>query len=159
MAKRPLTSAATRAIEKVKEAYPDSHDFRVREEVGIGGIETGELCYIEFEEPKDGPNEVYVFVKKDTARIFDDVPSLLRFVQSNDPWRSGYFGAIQSILDVGGIAGVVAVLMVLTLCALSILNRTLVLPELWQPAILTIIGFYFGTKATQTKTRGSQGGG
>jgi hypothetical protein len=153
MAKRPLTSAATRAIEKIKEAYPDARDFRIREEVEIGGVETGELCYIEFEDSKDGPNEVYVFVKKDTARIFDDVPSLLRFVQSNNPGKVGWVAAVENLLDVGGIAGLVAIIMVLTVCALSIFKRDLVLPELWQPAILTIIGFYFGTK-TQTRSRG-----
>jgi hypothetical protein len=66
-----------RRIEQEKRGYPNAHDFIVREEVEINGAEAGELCYIEFEEPKDGENEVYVFVKKDTARIFDDVPSLL----------------------------------------------------------------------------------
>jgi hypothetical protein len=158
MAKRPLTSASTRAIEKIKESYPDARDFRVREEVEIGGVETGELCYIEFEDPKDGSNEVYVFVKKDSARIFDDVPSLLRFVQSNNPGKVGWVAAIESLLDVGGIAGVIAVIMVLTVCALSMINRTLVLPELWQPAILTIIGFYFGTKTSQSRSRALQSG-
>ncbi|WP_128915968.1 hypothetical protein [Bradyrhizobium nanningense] len=151
MAKAVLTSASTRAIDKVKEGYPNAKGFRCREEVQIGGIETGELCYIEFDDPKDGENEVYVFVKPDTARIFDDVPSLLRFVQGNIPKKVGWVAAvIANLLDVGGIAGLVAITMVITVCALSIINRSLVLPELWQPAILTIIGFYFGTK-TQTK--------
>jgi hypothetical protein len=124
--------------------------------VEIGGVETGELCYIEFEDPKDGPNEVYVFVKTDTARIFDDVPSLLRFVQGNNPRKVGWIAAVvANLLDVGGIAGLVAITMVLTVCALSLNNRNLVLPELWQPAILAIIGFYFGTKTSQAKPQGS----
>jgi hypothetical protein len=153
MARRPLTSASTRAINKIKEAYPEAHDFRVREEVEIGGVETGELCYIEFEEPKDGHNEVYVFVTKDAARIFDEVPSLLRFVQSNSG-KVGWVAVVENLLDVGGIAGVVAVIMVLTVCALSIIKQDLVLPLLWQPAILMILGFYFGTKTSQTRSRG-----
>lgn len=155
MAKGPLTSAATRAIQKVKDAYSGAHDFRVREEVKIVGVETGELCYIEFEEPKDGENEVYVFVTKDAERIFDDVPSLLRFAQSNNPRKVVWIAeVVTNLLDVGGIAGLVAIAMVLTVCALSLMSRTLVLPELWQPAILTIIGFYFGTKTSQTRPRG-----
>jgi hypothetical protein len=154
MAKRPLTSAATRAIQKIRDAYTDAQDFRVREEVEIVGVDTGELCYIEFEEPKDGENEVYVFVTKDAERIFDDVPSLLRFVQSNNPRKAGWVAAVANLLDVGGIAGLVAIIMVLTVCALSAFKRELVLPELWQPAILTIIGFYFGTKTSQTRSRG-----
>jgi hypothetical protein len=154
MPKRPLTSAATRAIEKINEAYPNSRDFRIREEVEIRGVEIGELCYIEFEDSKDGHNEVYVFVTKDAERIFDDVPSLLRFVQNNIPRKAAWVAAVENLLDVGGIAGVVAIIMVLTVCVLSAVKRELVLPELWQPAILTIVGFYFGTKTSQTRPRG-----
>jgi apolipoprotein N-acyltransferase len=68
------------------------------------------------------------------------------------------FAAVENVLDVGGIAGVVAIVMVLTVCALSIVKQNLVLPELWQPAILAIIGFYFGTKTSQTRSRGPQSG-
>jgi hypothetical protein len=52
MPKRPITSASSRAIEKIKEAYPDACEFRIREEVEIGSVETGEYCYIEFEDSR-----------------------------------------------------------------------------------------------------------
>lgn len=145
------TSNSERAIRKIKEAYPGARKFRVREEVEIKGNDQGEVCYIEFEDPKDGENEVYVFVSPNSERIFDDVPSLVRFVQGNGRQHGSFVEMMKEILDIGGVAGAVAFIMVGTICALSIVNRELVLKELWQPAIMAIIGFYFGTKTTPTR--------
>ena len=137
-------AAARRAIDLVREFNPGSKRFKVKDITE--GIKGGEVCYIEFTDDEGDENEVWVWVSPSQAKIFDDVPQLLRFIKVNFGDRFDLLSAFLRILDIGGIAGAIAVVLIGTMAYLSIAKGEILLPELWQSIISSVIAFYFGTK-------------
>jgi uncharacterized membrane protein YfcA len=52
---------------------------------------------------------------------------------------------IHSILTIGGIAGAIAMMITVTICARYFMHGAEEIPQILTYALSTIIGFYFGT--------------
>lgn len=52
---------------------------------------------------------------------------------------------LESILSVGGIAGVIAIIIAVTICARYFMHGPEEIPQILTYSLTTIIGFYFGT--------------
>lgn len=53
---------------------------------------------------------------------------------------------IQEILQVGGIAGLIALLIAITICVSVLIYPNKAVPEVLSSSLTIILGFYFGTK-------------
>ena len=62
---------------------------------------------------------------------------------------------VRDILSIGGIAGVVAIVITVTICARYIQNGAEPIPEVLSFALTTIIGFYFGTGVGKSSSNAS----
>jgi uncharacterized membrane protein YfcA len=58
----------------------------------------------------------------------------------------------EKILTVGGIAGVIALVITITICARYYSHGPEEIPQILTYALTTIIGFYFGTAVTKQAT-------
>lgn len=62
---------------------------------------------------------------------------------------------LSEILTVGGIAGVIAILITLTICARYVQYGFEPIPEVLSYALTTVIGFYFGTGVVKRANQAS----
>ncbi len=66
---------------------------------------------------------------------------------------------LQSILSVGGIAGVIAIIIAGTICARYFTHGPEEIPQILTYSMTTIIGFYFGAGVNKTNGDGTPNGG
>ena len=62
---------------------------------------------------------------------------------------------LRDILTVGGIAGMIAIIITVTICARYIQYGAEPIPDILTYALATIIGFYFGTGITKASEAAS----
>jgi hypothetical protein len=58
---------------------------------------------------------------------------------------------LEGLLSVGGIAGIIAIIITVSMCKRYIADGDQVFPEIMKYALTTILGFYFGTGVTRAR--------
>ncbi|WP_065188136.1 hypothetical protein [Shewanella woodyi] len=129
------------ALARAKENFKDGRKFRIQNR--IDEFLEGQLLIIEFEDKDDGDyydEECYAYSYGDGVKFFSDVNELGLGIGKNK--KTSIF---ERVLDIGGIAGAIAIVIALAVCYLAINGK--VIPEVLGSALTMILGFYFGTKA------------
>lgn len=141
-----------RAVTLVKQRNRDAKDFTVYSVVP--DFLNGSLVFVEFEDSDGEDDENYVYIDRNGEAViclwFQDVASLVAQRSGHTP-RSL---ALQ-LLSVGGVAGLIAVLITLTIAFILIRDASDAgnlkdhpLVETMKNALVIILGFYFGSKVS-----------
>lgn len=107
----------------------------------------GQLYVIIFES-KDGESLTnYVYIEGNDVTVCKN-PALLNELVSRKSKKSG----LQALIDsVGGIAGIIGLIITLTIVGLLIKDPRMEIPQILSTALTTILGFYFGTKSGKNR--------
>ena len=146
---------------KLKTHYPQAKDINIVDEIVVKGRENGIMYEVDFNE-SDDDNWILIFFSDKYSQLFDTSSSATNFVINNArpaPLREMF---IKILTDRSSISGIIALLLVMTIVALTILQayrqeavvdgkNYLVLKDFWTPTISTIIGYYFGSSGRKNK--------
>lgn len=133
----------TIAIKLVQDRYIDATDITLLEV--FEDFHGGSLLKIGYTSSNKEKFENYVLFSGKQPILFVHAREVLQHLARSYQPRS-FFGRI---LQIGGISGIIALMITLTICYLVIsqaegIGNELVLPEFLTNALSVILGFYFG---------------
>ena len=135
-----------RAIEAVKDRIPDAIDIHATG--SVSGFLEGELIVVGFK--KDGlPHQNYVYIGSGQTVVYGSAEEMARASTLKREKKGDLFlFGLNDVLEAGGIAGVIALLIAATLCYVVVKHPDTEIPEVLSNALSVILGFYFGSKVT-----------
>ncbi len=133
--------------QKVEEAAKNAlgnvplQSFRVRPRVR--SFLDGSLFFVYYQRNQD-PNELllYAYLRGDEVVIINNIEELGKVMSVYRP-QTTFFGEVFSL---GAIAGIIAIMVTLTLCYLIAVQGVKDPPQILSAALTAILGFYFGSK-------------
>ncbi|MES9926070.1 MAG: hypothetical protein ABW152_18490 [Candidatus Thiodiazotropha endolucinida] len=102
---------------------------------------SGELYVVGFE-TDDGPKNVFVYMEKGKPIVCKN-QALLNELVARKSKKTGFQSVLESL---GGIAGVIGVLITVTIIYIVLRDPKAEIPQVLSAALTTILGFYFGSK-------------
>jgi hypothetical protein len=97
----------------------------------------------EEEDDETEQDEFYVYVRGDTAHVYEFPMDVYRAVVD---YRPNFW---HLLVGSGTVPGLIAVLITITICYLALAGDSEKIPQVLGAALTTILGFYFGSKASQ----------
>jgi hypothetical protein len=105
----------------------------------------GSLYVVEFDSKEDKKLVNYVYIEGSDITVCKN-PALLNELVARKSKKTGATLVLESI---GGIAGIIGLIITLTIVWLLIKDPKAEVPQLLSAALTTILGFYFGTKTNK----------
>jgi hypothetical protein len=137
-----------RALKSAKAENEDGHDFVVRKSRPFLNGALYEVVFKEEPDPEDEDDDencfCEVYVTGDLEKVFGDYEDIVEYAVDHPAEPKT---AVELFLDYGGIAGLIAVIIAVTIAFIVLRNPSDVkIPDVLSNALTTILGFYFGTK-------------
>jgi hypothetical protein len=144
-----LVDKKTQAVEAIKNRHPSEQLVNLQVVDVYDPWHHGSLCVVEFvqEGPQSSRWTNYVYFAEGEPRVFLDSKDAFRYVA-----RTSHESILWRVLQIGGIAGIIAIIITLTICYLAIINRSPI-PEVLINALTTILGFYFGVGVSEARRK------
>jgi hypothetical protein len=141
-----------RATAAVQERLVGANNFHI---VGhVAEFLDGDLVIVGF---KCDGREIahYVYVTEEDVVVYASAEEMARASNQRRERRSylTMFG-LDEVLNVGGIAGLIALLIAVTLCYIVVKHPETKIPDILSNALTVILGFYFGSKIKGRSGRG-----
>ncbi len=133
------------ALKAVQDRNPDGTKFKVMN-VTTDFLD-GTLVFVEFRDSGD-EDENYVYVTPSETLVmldYEDVTALVARYRPPNAWQR----LVRELFHVGGVAGTIGILITLTICYRIAFQGVGDVPQVLSGALTTILGFYFGTKASK----------
>jgi hypothetical protein len=131
-------------VERVKERWHDAHVQGVHI-ASVHDFVRGVLYIVEIKDADGDLQENYGYVANGRVRVFGDADELALGIGK----VSTIGDVLQSVIELGGIAGiiagVIAILITLTCCYMTVTRSGFDVPVPLGNALTMILGFYFGT--------------
>lgn len=135
--------AQKKAIAAAADVNPGVRDFHVI--YSLPDFLDGQLVVVEgCRESDDDKITNHVYIAGSRVRVAKN-PAHFAHLVAEESRRPN---AIAEFTRAGGIAGVIAVIITLTICYMFAFLRVTDVPTVLSTSLATILGFYFGTKAT-----------
>lgn len=106
---------------------------------------SGSLYVVGFKNSNGESLSNYVYIQGDEVTVCKN-PAMLNEMVSRKSRKTGVVSFIESI---GGVAGIIGLLITCTIIFLLVRNPEANVPQALSAALTTILGFYFGTKASK----------
>lgn len=146
---KPLTPFEEKVIDMAKKWWPDAKSFRITNH--FPKFADGSMYYIwvtTVDNGKEEEDDMVAYVVGDEIKLCYDFQDLGNVV---GPTR-GILRTLVRVLELGGIAGIIAVTLTVTfsilICTGGTEGRTDLI-DLMKNALLLILGFYFGSKVSK----------
>ncbi len=142
-----------RALMAVKDSLPSIDPDNIRVRAKVKNFLDGMLFFVYYRRGQDAREYLlYVYVKKDDVILINTIEELAKVMSVYRPEQSRY-AALKDALSVGAVAGVIAILITITICYIVIYKNVQSPPEVLSAALTAILGFYFGSKVTEKKAQ------
>jgi len=137
-------------INEVMKRHEEGAEFKVTSV--IPEFRDGELAIVSFSTPL-GLQETFIYIDGDDTEVYTRTEELVRaaILKRNRSSLMQDFG-LDKVLDIGGIAGFIAIIIALTICGSFIQNPSQEVPDVLSNALTVILGFYFGSKVSSNET-------
>jgi hypothetical protein len=134
-----------RAIGAVMEVNPGARDFQPV--YSLPNFLNGQLVVVSGIDADGRQIDNHVYLTSNSVRVAKN-PSHFAHLVAEEARRRSPFAAV---LDAGGIAGVIAVIITLTICYMLAIVHVTDVPAVLSTSLTSILGFYFGTKVGRGK--------
>jgi len=137
---------AEKILEEAKKRNKEGSDFEITSVVA--NFRDGELAIVRYLNNQE-PQEIFIYADDGDFEVYTRSEELVRaaITKRDKPNFLQQFG-LDKVLDVGGIAGLIAILIAITICASFIQNPEQAIPDVLSSALSVILGFYFGSKVS-----------
>jgi len=135
-------SSHEKAIEAAKSLSHEAKDFRVANH--HSEFLNGSLFLINFE-GKEGPAHCFVYIEGNQVEVCKN-QALLNELVARKSKKIGFAAILNSL---GGIAGIIGLIVTLTIVYLVIREPKAEIPQILSTALTAILGFYFGSKVSK----------
>ncbi len=105
---------------------------------------SGELYVVAFE-TEEGSKHVFVYMENGRPTVCKN-PALLNELVARKSKKTGFHSIMEGL---GGIAGIIGVLVTVTIIYLVLRDPKAEIPQVLSAALTTILGFYFGSKVNK----------
>jgi hypothetical protein len=141
-----------KAIMATQDVNPGAHDFNVI--YSLPDFLAGQLFVVQGRHEKENKTfENIVYIAEGRVRVAKNSSHFAHLVAEEAKRPS----LLTQLLQTSGIAGTIAMIITVTICYMFAVLHVTEVPTVLSGSLATILGFYFGTKATrhesQTKVR------
>jgi hypothetical protein len=107
----------------------------------------GTLFFVNYKSNNNAKDyQVYVYLRDDDdAMTLKSSEELAKMMSVHRPESATY----KVLKELFSVAGIIAILVTITICVLIIYNKGLEPPEILSAALTSILGFYFGSQVTK----------
>lgn len=130
-----------RALEASQSLTPGATDLQIIYE--LPDFLNGQLLVVQGRHADGERFENHVFVAGSRVRVAKNHSHFAHLVAEEANRRT----AFSELMQVGGVAGVIAIIITLTICYMFAVQQVKDIPTVLSTSLATILGFYFGTKA------------
>ena len=131
-----------KAIETVKNITPEAETFRL---ISYHLEYLNGALYVVGFDTDDGPKHNYVYIENGEASVYRN-EALLNELVARKSKKSGFASILDSI---GGIAGIIGLIITLTIVYLVVSKPDTDIPQILSTGLTAILGFYFGSKTSK----------
>jgi hypothetical protein len=132
-----------KALTATSDVNAGAHDLNVI--YSLPDFLDGQLVVVQFRLEKEGKTfENHVYISKNRVRVAKNQSQFAHLVLEEAKRPS----VLSEWLNAGGVAGAIAVIVTVTICYMLAFRGDKDVPVVLSTSLATILGFYFGTKAS-----------
>jgi hypothetical protein len=122
-----------------------SPPFKMEVRTRLRSFLDGTLYFVYYK-PTQNTQELllYAYLKGDDVIIINNIEELAKVMSVYRPASK-----LADVFSLGAVAGIIAILITLTICGLIVLKGVTDPPQILSAALSSILGFYFGSKVSK----------